>query len=208
MLILRTLARGQPLHGFEIARWIEQVSDEVLEVEEGSLDPMRCGDDLVQIERSIQVCRRIFGGMLNIARGNTRYRSAVSLRHAAESALAILREGLERRGVRLVVDIPHDLPPLCGVQADVEQLLLNLVSNARDATRAGDQLTIRAASDGATFTTSAAEPTVAVTDAGGTFNGQPFQATATVAGVIAGVDNTPGASLEGVGLMPRHAATS
>jgi len=121
------------------------------EIEEGALDPALCAEDLAQIERSIQVCRRIFGGMLNIARGNARDSSEVSLRHAADSALAILREGIERRGVRLIVEIPHDLPPLKAVQADVEQLLLNLVSNARDATRAGDELAIRAQSDGATI---------------------------------------------------------
>jgi PadR family transcriptional regulator, regulatory protein PadR len=39
LLILKALARGRQLHGFEIARWIEQVSDEVLQVEEGSLYP-------------------------------------------------------------------------------------------------------------------------------------------------------------------------
>src|SRR6516225_2671354 len=39
LLILKALARGRELHGFEIARWIEQVSDEVLQVEEGSLYP-------------------------------------------------------------------------------------------------------------------------------------------------------------------------
>ena len=39
LLILKALARHGELHGFEIARWIEQVSDEVLQVEEGSLYP-------------------------------------------------------------------------------------------------------------------------------------------------------------------------
>lgn len=39
LLILKALARRGELHGFEIARWIEQVSDEVLQVEEGSLYP-------------------------------------------------------------------------------------------------------------------------------------------------------------------------
>ena len=38
-MILRTLARSQPLHGFEIAESIEQVSGEVFRVEEGSLYP-------------------------------------------------------------------------------------------------------------------------------------------------------------------------
>src|SRR5262249_13569606 len=46
----------------------------------------------------------------------------------------------------------------------------------------------------ASLTINAATPTVSVTDAGGTYNGSPFPATATVAGV----DNTPAAQLEGV----------
>ncbi len=51
-----------------------------------------------------------------------------------------------------------------------------------------------------TFTISQATPTVTVSDAGGTANGQPFAATALVAGVVAGVDDTPSPSLEGVAL--------
>ena len=39
MLILKTLARGGELHGYEIASRIEQLSAEVLRVEEGSLYP-------------------------------------------------------------------------------------------------------------------------------------------------------------------------
>jgi PadR family transcriptional regulator, regulatory protein PadR len=38
-LILKALARNGEVHGYEIARWIEQVSDEVLQVEEGPLYP-------------------------------------------------------------------------------------------------------------------------------------------------------------------------
>ena len=39
LLILRTLARGGELHGYEIASSIEQISQDVLQVEEGSLYP-------------------------------------------------------------------------------------------------------------------------------------------------------------------------
>jgi PadR family transcriptional regulator, regulatory protein PadR len=38
MLILKTLVRG-PLHGYAIAQFIQQASDEVLKVEEGALYP-------------------------------------------------------------------------------------------------------------------------------------------------------------------------
>lgn len=40
LLILKTLERHQePLHGYGIARYIQRVSDDVLQVEEGSLYP-------------------------------------------------------------------------------------------------------------------------------------------------------------------------
>ena len=39
MLILKTLLRGGELHGYEIAESIEQISGDVLQVEEGSLYP-------------------------------------------------------------------------------------------------------------------------------------------------------------------------
>ena len=39
MLILKTLARRGELHGFQIAEWIQDTSEDVLQVEEGSLYP-------------------------------------------------------------------------------------------------------------------------------------------------------------------------
>lgn len=39
LLILKTLARSGELHGYEIASSIEQISGDVLQVEEGSLYP-------------------------------------------------------------------------------------------------------------------------------------------------------------------------
>jgi len=39
MLILKTLSRAGEMHGFEIASSIQQISEEVLQVEEGSLYP-------------------------------------------------------------------------------------------------------------------------------------------------------------------------
>jgi transcriptional regulator len=38
MLVMRALVRG-PMHGYGVAEWIEQTSDEVLRVEEGALYP-------------------------------------------------------------------------------------------------------------------------------------------------------------------------
>src|SRR5262249_44345895 len=51
-------------------------------------------------------------------------------------------------------------------------------------------------------------PVVAVADSGGVYNGFAFAATATVAGVQPGIDDTPGLTLEGVGLTVAYYAGS
>lgn len=51
-------------------------------------------------------------------------------------------------GIETVVEVPTDLPPLVGIQADIDQLLLNLIGNARDALDTGGWLAIEAARDG------------------------------------------------------------
>lgn len=38
MLILKALSRGE-MHGYDVVRWIQQTTDDVLRVEEGSLYP-------------------------------------------------------------------------------------------------------------------------------------------------------------------------
>lgn len=38
MLILKALTRG-PMHGYAVVRWIQQITDDALRVEEGSLYP-------------------------------------------------------------------------------------------------------------------------------------------------------------------------
>jgi PadR family transcriptional regulator PadR len=38
LLILKTLSWG-PMHGYAVARWLQQVTDDVLQIEEGSLYP-------------------------------------------------------------------------------------------------------------------------------------------------------------------------
>jgi transcriptional regulator len=39
MLILKSLARIGPMHGYGIAQYIQQISEDMLQVEEGSLYP-------------------------------------------------------------------------------------------------------------------------------------------------------------------------
>ncbi len=104
--------------------------------------------DLEQIEQSLQVCRRIFGGMLAFGRGTGRRVGQGNLRRAIDSTLAILKDGMVRQGITLDLHVPAELPMIPVGQADLEQLFLNLASNARDAMPTGGRLSIEATADG------------------------------------------------------------
>jgi len=119
------------------------------DVRTGRVDPAVHEKDLQQIEQSLQICRRIFSGMLNFARGSARNAGEGDARRAVEGTLGVLSDTLERRGVRLVVEVPDGLPFVKGGQGDLEQLFLNLITNARDAMESGGVLTVRARRQGA-----------------------------------------------------------
>ena len=114
------------------------------DVRSGRVDPAVHEKDLQQIEQSLQICRRIFSGMLSFARGSARNAGEGDARRAVEGTLGVLSDTLERRGVRLVVEVPDGLPLVKGGQGDLEQLFLNLITNARDAMESGGLLTVRA----------------------------------------------------------------
>ena len=100
--------------------------------------------DLQQIEQSIQTCRRIFGGMLALARGAVQGSAQANVRRALDSTLAVLRDGLERQGIHLDVELGSVVPNIQAGQGDLEQLFLNLATNARDAMLTGGVLSIKA----------------------------------------------------------------
>jgi two-component system NtrC family sensor kinase len=109
----------------------------------GKLEAAVYLEDLEQVQKSLQVCRRIFGGMLSFARGGARRTHQGQVRRALETTLAVLKDGMLRRGIDLVVEVEDDLPPVACGQGDLEQVFLNLLTNAREASAAGGSITVR-----------------------------------------------------------------
>lgn len=100
--------------------------------------------DLEQVQASLQVCRRIFGGMLAFARGGARRTRSGHIRTAIDTSLAILRTGIERRGIGLDVELPEEgeFQRVACTQSDLEQVLLNLLTNAREASQPGGRISV------------------------------------------------------------------
>ncbi len=109
----------------------------------GKMNPTVYLEDLEHVQMSMQVCRRIFGGMLSFARGGARRTHHGQVQPALETTLAVLKDGMDRRGIDLVVETKGDLQPVACGQSDLEQVFLNLLTNAREASSQGGNVTVR-----------------------------------------------------------------
>ena len=108
----------------------------------GALTPVVLAEDLEQVQKSLQVCRRIFGGMLTFSRNAARGSRYGHVRRAVETASAILKYGMNRSAIELKVNIPDDIPEVACSQSDLEQVFLNLLTNAREATPPGGRIVV------------------------------------------------------------------
>ena len=100
------------------------------------------------MQKSLQVCRRIFGGMLTFSRNAARQSRDGQVRRAIETASAILRYGMSRSAIELHVDMRDDVPAVACSQSDLEQVFLNLLTNAREATPHGGRIAVTVRSGG------------------------------------------------------------
>jgi len=57
----------------------------------------------------------------------------IVLHDVVQGTLTLSQAALRERGVRVLVDLPQELPPVLGRQVPLEQVLMNLIVNARDA---------------------------------------------------------------------------
>jgi len=114
------------------------------ELSTGTSKPDVLAQDLAQIEQSAQICQRIFDGMLQLARSESRPTGSASLSKALEGTLAILGARVKRAGVTLEMKIPDGLPEVSASLGGLEQVFLNLFTNALDAMPAGGRLKVQA----------------------------------------------------------------
>jgi signal transduction histidine kinase len=118
------------------------------ELEEGPVDPETLRGDLEHVEQSLQSTRRIFQGMTRFARTTTGHVGGGDFRRALGATLAVLGDSLARQRIAVDSEVEADLPPLAARQGELEQILSNLVINAREAMPTGGRLRIAARRDG------------------------------------------------------------
>ena len=94
------------------------------------------------MHRQIERIGNIAGKLLSFARKSTTERVPVNIDQAINGLLLLVGKELEKRGIRLELDIPENLPQIQGNSTELEQVFLNLLINAMDATDRGGAISI------------------------------------------------------------------
>ena len=100
-------------------------------------------EDLKTIERQGLLCKETVENLLSFARAEKQRREYSDLNAGIEEIAKIVRHLLEKNGITLVLDLGESLPPVKGDARQLQQVFLNLITNAMAAMENGGTLTIR-----------------------------------------------------------------
>lgn len=103
--------------------------------------------DIKKIENAAVHAREVVKKLLFFARQMPTHKTLVNLNRIVEEGLYFLESRCAKEGVELVRDLADDLPEITADPAQLNQVLVNLVVNALQASSAGGKLTIRTRCD-------------------------------------------------------------
>ena len=125
----------------EVIPLVQQIQ---VDLQNGTTVPDVLSVDLHRVEQSLQVTRGIFARMMRFARGSSRQTGPSDVPSAVTAVREVLQESFGRLEIAVHTQLPDPMPHVqCG-KSDLERLLFNLMSNARDALSNGGTLTISA----------------------------------------------------------------
>src|SRR5579864_1295790 len=86
-----------------------------------------------RVQAAAERCGRIVRSFLAMARQRERQQRPVALRELIDGTVQLLAYGLRAAGIDIVLEIPDALPPLFCDPDQMQQVLMNLLVNARQA---------------------------------------------------------------------------
>lgn len=102
--------------------------------------PDQLREDLDAIHRNAQRIGRISQGLLGLIRQPSQEHRLVNLNTVVEDSLVLVRRQFAKQGVRIETTLDRDLPPILGDPNALEQVLIDLLVNAREAMPDGGRI--------------------------------------------------------------------
>jgi PAS domain S-box-containing protein len=109
---------------------------------EGQNLPPQLRQDLQVLHRNAERVARIAKGLLSFARRSPGDRAPLSLNRVVEETLLLAEKQVSRDGIGVRAALDPNLPSLLGDANALQQVVLNLISNAREAMPEGGTLQI------------------------------------------------------------------
>jgi signal transduction histidine kinase len=113
----------------------------LLDAEEHNL-PSQVREDLQVLHRATQRVARIATNLRSFARQAPREYAPVNLNAVVGETLLMMQKPLEVDGIRITTSLDQGLAPILGDANTLQQVLLNLVTNAREAMTSGGEIRI------------------------------------------------------------------
>jgi C4-dicarboxylate-specific signal transduction histidine kinase len=121
------------------------VGNVVDQIELGQLDAGRMQRDLRAAMQQVRKATEIISHLRTFGRAAPVSREPVDLNEVVDRALALMAEQLRLRQISLVRQAPAEPPIVLGNPIQLEQVLINLLTNARDAVAGAPRKTITVA---------------------------------------------------------------
>ncbi|MFT6436197.1 MAG: PAS domain S-box-containing protein [Candidatus Azotimanducaceae bacterium] len=114
-------------------------------ISNGTADSEYLNDKLERIEGQAARAAAIIDHMRMFGRETKEHPTRIDPRFAVTNALELMGEQLRSDGIEIVTELAGDCPSIFGHAIQMEQVILNLLSNARDAMagREGKKITLR-----------------------------------------------------------------
>ena len=113
----------------------------LLEAESEPL-PKAVVDDLLTVHKHAERVVRIAQGLLSFSRQSSSEMGTVDLNRVIEDTILLARGQIETSGIAIDVSLAPALPPVRGNPNALSQVVLNLLTNARDAMPGGGRVAI------------------------------------------------------------------
>jgi PAS domain S-box-containing protein len=107
--------------------------------------PPQVLEDLQVLHRASQRVARIAAGLRSFARQSSGEPAPVDLDTIVDEALLLMQKPLGAENIRVVAELDRTLPPLLGDPNALHQVLMNLLTNAREAMTGGGEIRIETA---------------------------------------------------------------
>lgn len=120
---------NQPLNGIKL------ICQAILkDIQRDRLDPEELKEDLEDAVRSVDNMAETIDHMRRFTRGSGPTTiTRIDINHPIEQSLKLHRQQLSNRSIELELDLAADLPPVTGDPLRLEEVLVNLINNARSA---------------------------------------------------------------------------